>query len=831
MRRHHGPRNSTLIALALALMGFSAGAGPMRFLTRAAEGDPLEIAMRYIQSHRQDLGLTEADLAGMLVRDRYVTKHNGVTHIYLQQRLDGIEVWNGQIGVNIASDGSIINVNNGFVGNLAANVNTGSPALSDRAAIERAAAHFALTPNELAPLQTDGGPTLRATFSDAALSRDEIPVELAYQPLEDGSVRLAWQTSLNMVESPDYWNVRVDAVTGEVLEQNNSTSYDSYQVIPFPSFSDPDDSGGQALVIDPADPIASPFGWHDTDGVPGAESTLTRGNNVNAQDDIDDNDTGGFSPDGGPGLDFLPVWDPGLDPAAGANLDVSIVNLFYANNVMHDLTFQYGFDEASGNFQATNYSGMGAGGDLVEADALDGSGTNNANFSTRPEGVAGSRMQMYRWIDGGPLENGRVSENSPTVRDFVAGQGGWGGALDPGTTANTQIVDDGSGGTATHGCGALVGFTPGNIALIDRGSCEFGTKALNAETAGAVAAIIVNDQQLPNNIIAMGAGVDGGSVTIPAVMIGNADGQLIKDELALPATVNVTLQCPVGGCPVPNPIDRDSDLDNGIIAHEYGHGISIRLTGGPSNVGCLSGNEQAGEGWSDFWTLVLTAKSSDTPKLSRGVGNYTSFLPAGGPGIRNFPYTTDLGVNPQTYADIATTNVPHGVGEVWMSMLWEMYWELVIKRGLDCDFCADTGGNSETIQLVVDGMKMQNCNPTFLDARDAILAADLANNAGANECEIWRAFAKRGAGLSAVAGTTNVGDETEAFDIPATCPAIPPSIFTDGFERGDTSRWSSTTDSVGGNTALHLRRRGEFCDFFPPGSESGDASTWSDTVP
>ncbi len=759
----------------------------------ALAADAGDVARTYIDAHRAELGLTAADLQDMVVRDRYVTQHNGVTHIYYQQRLDGIEVYNGLINVNVARDGSIISLGNRFAGDLAARANAESPTLTDQTAIVRAAAHFGLEPSELAPLATEGGPSLRATFSDAALSRDEIPVELVYQPLEDGSVRLAWQTSLNMVDSPDYWNVRVDAVTGEVLEQNNSTSYDSYLVIPIPPFSDPDDSGGQALVTDPADPIASPFGWHDTDGLPGAESTLTRGNNVNAQEDIDNNNTGGFSPDGGPTLDFLPVWDAGMDPAAGANLDVSIVNLFYGNNVMHDLTFQYGFDEAGGNFQGLNYSGMGAGGDLVEADALDGSGTNNANFSTRPEGVAGSRMQMYRWIDGGPLENGRVSENSPTVRDFVAGQGGWGAALDPGTTGNTEIVDDGSGGTASQGCAALVGFTPGNVALIDRGNCEFGTKALNAETAGAVAAIIVNDQQLPNNIIAMGAGVDGGSVTISAVMIGNADGQLIKDELALPATVNVPLQCPVAGCPVPNPIDRDSDLDNGIVAHEYGHGISNRLTGGPSSVGCLSGDEQAGEGWSDFWTLMLSAKSTDTPELKKGIGNYVSFLPVNGPGIRNFPYTTSLVDNPQTYADIADTNVPHGVGEIWMDMVWEMYWELVTKYGFDGDIYTGTGGNNLTIQLVVDGLKMQPCGPTFVDARDAILDADMANSGGANACEIWRAFAKRGLGTGAIAGGTGVGDETEDFTIPGTCPAIAPAIFADGFESGDVQRWSSVS--------------------------------------
>ena len=74
------------------------------------------------------------------------------------------------------------------------------------------------------------------------------------------------------------------------------------------------------------------------------------------------------------------------------------------------------------------------------------------------------------------------------------------------------------------------------------------------------------------------------------------------------------------------------------------------------------------------------------------------------------------------------------------------------------------------IQLVVDGLKLQPCNPTFLDARDAILTADQANNGGANECLIWSAFAGRGMGFSADdGGSSGSLAVTEAFDLPAQC--------------------------------------------------------------
>src|SRR5512134_2763415 len=78
----------------------------------------------------------------------------------------------------------------------------------------------------------------------------------------------------------------------------------SYRVLQLPTES-PNDAVRQ-LVGNPADGLASPFGWHDTDGAPGAEFTITRGNNNHAYLDQDDDEAMDFggSPDGGAGLDF-----------------------------------------------------------------------------------------------------------------------------------------------------------------------------------------------------------------------------------------------------------------------------------------------------------------------------------------------------------------------------------------------------------------------------------------------------------------------------------------------------------------------------------------------
>jgi len=107
----------------------------------------------------------------------------------------------------------------------------------------------------------------------------------------------------------------------------------------------------------------------------------------------------------------------------------------------------------------------------------------------------------------------------------------WGGNY-LNTTAYGQLVlaNDGSA-NPTLGCNAFVNAAAmaGNIAVIDRGTCEFGLKALNAQNAGAVAAIIINNT---GGLIQMGAGAQSPSVTIPVIMITQADGNAIKAHLS-----------------------------------------------------------------------------------------------------------------------------------------------------------------------------------------------------------------------------------------------------------------------------------------------------------
>ena len=137
---------------------------------------------------------------------------------------------------------------------------------------------------------------------------------------------------------------------------------------------------------------------------------------------------------------------------------------------------------------------------------------------------------------------------------------------------------------------------------------------------------------------------------------------------------------------------RDGDFENGIIIHEYGHGISNRLTGGPA-VNCLTGNEQAGEGWSDYYAIsMLLDPALDDPNQPRGMGPYALFQPdRHGAGIRPRPYSRDMAIQPFTYDSIKTGGwlngtslaLPHGLGHGWAAVLWDLDWDLIDKHGFN----------------------------------------------------------------------------------------------------------------------------------------------------
>jgi len=719
------------------------------------------------------LSLDAAELERIEITDIYRSSHNGVLHVYYRQRLDGIPIINAPGNLNIDRTGKLTSNHSRLLPGL----DQRNPARTPLLAADQAVLALATDRNlpAVSALQSLDSADETRRFLQPLLSQEPIKANLVYR-VEDDQLRLAWAVEINSMHvDNNWWHGWVDSQSGRVLAVENWVNDASYRVFEMPKEAPMD--GAETLAVDPENAVASPLGWHD-DG--STQFTDTRGNNVLAQEDTDANNGGGRRPDGGAGL----LFDFPLDLATQnppQYEDFAISNLFYWNNIVHDVLYQYGFDEASGNFQTNNFGLGGNGNDAVRADAQDGSGTNNANFGTPPDGSA-PRMQMFVWTGDSPAV--LTIDSPPAIAgDYTAAPAGFGTPINAtGIAGALELVSDGSG-NPTEGCAALVGFTAGNIAVVDRGNCEFGAKGVNAQNAGAIGMIVINNA-VGNGTITMAAGAQGGNVNIPAAMIGNDDGQIIRAELT--GAVSGSLSNPNG----PG-LDRDSDLDAGVIAHEYGHGLSIRLTGGPGSSSCLFGSEQQGEGWSDYLALVFTHEAGDTADTPRGVGRYLIFQennPTAG--IRPFPYTRDMSVNPLTYGDIVSAgqagspiSVPHGVGTVWNTMLWDMYWNLIDKHGYDPDIYNGTGGNNIAIQTVVDGLKLQPCGPTFVTSRNALLEADLANNGGANECEIWEAFARRGVGFSASdGGSPNTLAVTESFDLPPQCGPLQEVFLVDGFE-------------------------------------------------
>ena len=724
------------------------------FLTAPRTGDPVTIALDHVRARRSELSLAPDDL-GDTVTHQYRSRRSDTTHVRVRQRLRGIEVVNGDLTVAVRADGRLLHRRSRFVSDLARRANTTVPVLTAAQAVALGALDRGLP--EVGALEATGpanGPARAREFQDSRISLDPIPAKLMLLPLDDGAVRLIWHTVLRAPEGSHWWSLYVDAATGEVLRANDWIDHDSYNVFGL-NLESPSD-GARSIVNDPADATASPFGWHDTNGATGAEFTDTRGNNVSAQDDLDGNNAGGTRPDGGVALDFNSALDLNLVP--GTYTAAATENLFYWNNLLHDIFYQYGFDEASGNFQENNYGNGGAAGDPVQADAQDGSSTNNADFGTPPDGFD-PRMQMFIWTGASQVG---LTVNTPVsiAGDYSAGNAEFGEQACGGLTGDVVAaldVADVAGPTTTDGCSAFTnaGAVAGNIALIDRGECLFVEKVQNAEAAGATGVIIANNVGV-NDTLTMG-GTPSSPIGIASIFIGQSDGATIRGELpGVNATLTSCLQ------------NRDSSFDNGIITHEYAHGISNRLTGGASNVDCLDNAQSGGmgEGWGDFFGLVLTAKAGAQSTDARGIGTYVLGEPPSGPGIRSHPYSTNLAVNPLTFSDLASLGGVHGRGTLWAATLWEMYWELVDKHGWDPDLYAGTGGNNLSLQLVIDGMKLQTCNPTFLEARDAILDADTNLNAGANHCQIWTAFAKRGMGDGASTPNSSSTTTTENFTLP-----------------------------------------------------------------
>ncbi|KAF1921025.1 extracellular metallo proteinase 1 [Ampelomyces quisqualis] len=572
---------------------------------RLKRGDYIESATELVKSIAE--GTTFR-----VVGDHYVGD-NGVSHVNFKQTANGLDIDNADFNVNVAKDGSVFSYGNSFfTGAIPSNPLMKRDFSDPVDALKTANGllELSIKVDEASAEATEGTETFTLKGTSGAVKDPE--AKLVYLVKADGSLALTWRVETDIMSN---WLLTyVDAATNKDIHGVVDYSADAtYQVYPW-GLNDPSE-GSRTTVTNPWDTTASEFTWQGTGST---TYTVPRGNNAIAQT----NPNGGnayldnYRPTSANSQFEYPFTTSMTPPSSFA--DASIVQLFYTANTYHDLLHTLGFNERAGNFELNNNGQGGAGNDFVILNTQDGSGTNNANFATPPDGQTG-RMRMYIW-----------------------------------------------------------------------------------------------DKSTPK---------------------------------------------------------RDSSFEAGVVIHEYTHGLSNRLTGGPANSNCLSALESGGmgEGWGDFMATAIRLKASDTRTKDYPMGAWINNSPAG---IRKYPYSTSLTTNPHVYTDVNALTAVHAIGTVWATMLYEVMWNLIDKHGKNnaakptFSNGVPTDGKYLAMKLVVDGMALQPCSPNFVQARDAILDADVALTGGVNKCDIWKGFAKRGLGSGAKYSSTA---RTGSTAVPSGC--------------------------------------------------------------
>lgn len=496
--------------------------------------------------------------------------------------------------------------------------------------------------------------------------------------------------------------------------------------------------------------------------------TFTFGNNVRAYTDRDQNGAVGDGYDAADvradltsALTFDRTYDVTKQPDDSvAQEKAAVTQIFYTTNWLHDFWYDSGFNEVSGVAQLSNFGRGGTEGDPLRAEAQDSADhgqANNANMNTPTDGTS-PRMQMYVW--SGPL-NGGI-----TTVPAVAFADGFNSASFGAQTFD--ITGALALATPNTACTPITSNVAGKIAVIDRGACSFASKALAAQTGGAIGVIIVNNAA---GHAAPGLGGTG-TATIGTLSISLEDGATLKAAMANGA---VSGELKRGAA-----ILADGTIDNTVVAHEWGHYLHHRLVqcGSPS-CGGMS------EGWADFDALMLVIKDGDAMNgtvfplaqyATSGITKDNEYF-----GIRRAPYSTSFTKNPFTFghvrrASTLPTGAPltgagadmsevHNVGEIWAETLFEGYANMIVAGAAASQPFDVT--KRRMADYVVAGMKATPTEPSFTEQRDAILSTVWAMGRAGDFASLAQGFAKRGLGVGAIAppvASTDLNEAVENFD-------------------------------------------------------------------
>ena len=458
--------------------------------------------------------------------------------------------------------------------------------------------------------------------------------------------------------------------------------------------------------------------------------------------------------------EFIYPYDSSLPPQAEVNQQAAVVNLFYVINYLHDWFKDFGFDEASGNAQKLNFGRGGEEGDPLLAEGQDFSGKNNANMSTPGDG-ASPVMQMYLFENA--TRRLTLSINDSDFVPFAYSIASYGADVFD-LEGEAVYVEDLAG--TGEGCEDIQNpdALAGKIAIFNRGTCTFVTKSYAAQQAGAIATVIVNNvpesgaQNMPSD-----GSPESFEITIPTISLSFEQGEVLA------AAENTAFSLYSF-----KKKDLDGTMENTIIAHEWGHYITNRLIGNGRGLYNNQGRSM-GEGWGDFMGLFLVVKAEDALVAGneRFQGSYSmgsfavldNFF-----GIRRAPYSTDTEINPLTFryieqgvplpegqyrfgADGSRNSEVHASGEIWANMLWEIYASFLNDPRYTFQEAQDRMG-----QILVDSLKLTPPLPTYVEARNAVIAA--ASDNYEDMVLIGKAFSKRGMGPNAIAPEKESEDHT-----------------------------------------------------------------------
>jgi MYXO-CTERM domain-containing protein len=776
----------------------------------------------HLERHARVLGLSENAVRGAVFKSWHaMTGGAGVAQF--EQRVGGVEVFRARASVLVDAANQLVSITNSMAGGGApVSVKVNPFALSAEAALAAAYTAHAGVPLSADAVRDEGergsARSYAVTSPRGALSVLSATAKKVLFPaggmLEPGYyIEILGRAAGSRDNDARGYVIAAD--NGRILHEQSLTMHDAFN---YRVWADP--SGLNAPLDGPiADITPHPTGLVDQhkqafvapvlismegfnknrDGQADPwlkpDDTFTFGNNVFAYSDRNGGaaDGGIFSPNNGfqdAGNDlraditapktFDRTYDLTQAPNVSADqIKASVTQLFYTNNWLHDFWYNSGFDEAANNAQLSNYGRGGAERDplLVEAqDAADSGQSNNANMSPLADGTS-PRMQMYVWTGIG---NRTLVTTPPLTFADGIGASGYG----PQTfelTNSLVLADDGStavmagtmgAGTVTDACQALPASVAGKIVVAERGGCNFTAKSVNAQAAGAVGVILIN------NAAGNAPPSPGGAapnITIPLLGLSQEDGAKLKMALAA-GPVSATLTRGTETM-------RDGTIDNTIVAHEWGHYFHHRL------VQCSSPScNGMSEGWGDFVALMMSVREGDTfdngktyalsQYATAGFSRDGSYF-----GIRRAPYSKSKMKNPFTFGHIRQmstlpTGVPlapagpdmsevHNVGEIWAQALFEAYANLIETGHAASPQVPFAETQRRMADYIVAGMKTAPLEPTFVQQRDAILAAVYATKRMDDFSAIAKAFADRGFGVGAVAPpttSTNLNETVENFD-------------------------------------------------------------------